>query len=78
MGKVPVSKIAELRQKAGLTQQALALKVDVTETTIRNYEKGRSILEWIERIIRLCDALDCAPLELKSYVNLEEIVRSSK
>ncbi|NJK51286.1 helix-turn-helix transcriptional regulator [Candidatus Gracilibacteria bacterium] len=78
MKKVSVSRIAELRQKAGLTQKELALKVGVTETTIRNYEKGRSILEWIERVIRLCDALNCAPLELKGYVNLEEIVRSSK
>ncbi|NJK51283.1 helix-turn-helix transcriptional regulator [Candidatus Gracilibacteria bacterium] len=73
MGKVPVSKIAELRQKAGLTQQALALKVDVTETTIRNYEKGRSILEWIERVIRLCDALDCQPSDLIDYVEAETV-----
>lgn len=77
MGKVPVSKIAELRQKAGLTQQALALKVDVTETTIRNYEKGRSILEWIERVIRLCDALNCQPSDLIDYVEAETVGEDS-
>lgn len=77
MGKVPVSRIAELRQKAGLTQQALALKVDVTETTIRNYEKGRSILEWIERIIRLCDALNCQPSDLIDYVEAETVGEDS-
>ncbi len=67
-----MSKISELRQKSGLTQRELAYIVGVTETTIRNYEKGRSILEWIERIIRLCKALDCQPEDLISYVEAEE------
>jgi putative transcriptional regulator len=71
MGKVPVSKIAELREKVGLTQRELALKVGVTETTIRNYEKGRSVLEWIERVIRLCEALDCEPEQLIDYLDIE-------
>ena len=72
MGKLPMSKIAQLRQKSGLTQRELAHIVGVTETTIRNYEKGRSILEWIERIIRLCKALDCQPEDLINYVEAEE------
>ncbi|MDJ0723912.1 MAG: helix-turn-helix transcriptional regulator [Prochloraceae cyanobacterium] len=67
-----MSKIAQLRQKSGLTQRELAHIVGVTETTIRNYEKGRSILEWIERIIRLCKALDCQPEDLINYVEAEE------
>ena len=67
-----MSKISELRQKSGLTQRELAYIVGVTETTIRNYEKGRSILEWIERIIRLCKALDCKPEDLIGYIEAEE------
>ena len=64
MGKLTVSKISELRQKKGLTQRELAQAIGVTETTIRNYEKGRSILEWIERVVKLCQTLDCDPQDL--------------
>ncbi len=72
MGKIPVSKIAELREAVGLTQRELADKVGVTDTTIRNYEKGRSVLEWIERVIRLCEALNCEPKDLINYVDAGE------
>lgn len=58
------SNIAALRDEAGLTQLELSRLVGVTETTIANWEKGRSGLEWIERLIRLCKALNCAPEEL--------------
>lgn len=67
-----MSKIAELREAVGLTQRELANKVGVTDTTIRNYEKGRSVLEWIERVIKLCDALKCEPKDLIDYVDVEQ------
>jgi transcriptional regulator with XRE-family HTH domain len=63
----PISRIATLRDKAGLTQLELAQKVKVTETTIANWEKGRSGTDWFERIIRLCDALHCAAKDLVEY-----------
>lgn len=66
-----MSKIAELREGVGLTQRELADKVQVTESTIRNYEKGRSALSWIERVARLCEALKCQPHDLISYIETE-------
>jgi putative transcriptional regulator len=72
MAKIPVSQITKLREAVGLTQRELADKVGVTDTTIRNYEKGRSVLEWIERVIRLCEALNCEPKDLINYIDTEE------
>lgn len=60
--KNPPTKIAELRQNAQLTQFELAERVGVTETTIANWENGRT--EWIERIVLLIDALDCTLQDL--------------
>lgn len=54
--------IAKLRDNADLTQAELAKAVGVTETTIANWENGRT--EWIEKIILLCDALNCSIKEL--------------
>lgn len=62
-----VSKIGDLREASGLTQRELALKVGVTETTIANWERGRSGLDWIERLIKLCKALDCSLEDLVNY-----------
>lgn len=59
-----ISNISALREQAGLTQRELALTVGVTETTIANWERGRSGLEWIERLIKLCDALGCELTDL--------------
>lgn len=61
------SNIAALREKQGLTQRELALALGVTEATIANWEKGRSGLDWIDRIIRLCQQLDCRLEDLIEY-----------
>ena len=69
------SRIAELREQRNMTQRELADYVGVTGTTIANWEKGRRGLEWFDRIIRLCAALNCSPNELVSYipsVNLDD------
>lgn len=62
-----VSKISDLRDRAGLTQLELSQKIGVTETTIQNWEKGRAGLEQIVRVIKLCEALSCKPEDLLEY-----------
>jgi len=61
-------RIAALREAKLLTQLELAQLVGVTETTIANWEKGRSGTEWLDRLIRLCAALECDPDDLLSYI----------
>jgi len=68
MGEIPMSRVAELRRQADLTQRELANLVGVTESTIRNLENNRNGIEQIERVIKLCRALNCKPEDLISYV----------
>lgn len=65
-----------LREKAGLTQLELSRLVGVTESTIQNWESGRTGTDHIERIVRFCKALNCQVEDLIEYVNesLEEPV----
>lgn len=57
------SKIRELRQRAGLTQEGLALKIGVTPSAVGNYERGVSFPKE-EVLMSLFDALECTPNEL--------------
>lgn len=59
-----VNKISELRQAKGITQREMAIALDVTETTIYNWEKGINGSTWIERVIKLCEILNCEPKDL--------------
>ena len=40
-----MSKIAELREQAGLTQRQLADLIEVDPSTVRNWERNRSSIE---------------------------------
>lgn len=42
MCKINGVKLSEMREKAGLSQKALAKEVGVAESTISNYETGKS------------------------------------
>jgi transcriptional regulator with XRE-family HTH domain len=61
-------KIAMLRERAGLTQLELSRLVGVTESTIQNWESGRTGADHIERIVKFCKALNCQVEDLIEYV----------
>lgn len=58
-----------LREKAGLTQLELSRLVGVTESTIQNWESGRTGTDHIQRIIKFCKALDC---KVEDLIELNE------
>ncbi len=62
-------RIAFLREKAGLTQLELSRLVGVTESTIQNWESGRTGTDHIDRIVKFCKALGCQVEELIEYVS---------
>ncbi|WP_414563114.1 MULTISPECIES: helix-turn-helix transcriptional regulator [unclassified Anabaena] len=68
MKNKPKPRIALLREKAGLTQLQLSRLVGVTESTIQNWESGRTGTDHIERIIRFCKALNCQVDDLIEYM----------
>jgi transcriptional regulator with XRE-family HTH domain len=55
--------IRKARDKAGLTQDALALRVGLTRTSITNIEKGRQKL-LLHTFCNLANALGIPPIEL--------------
>jgi transcriptional regulator with XRE-family HTH domain len=65
-------RISFLREKAGLTQLELSRLVGVTESTIQNWESGRTGTEHIERVIRFCRALNCQVDDLIEYTSDSE------
>ena len=69
MKQKPKPRIALLREKAGLTQLELSRLVGVTESTIQNWESGRTGTDHIERIIRFCKALNCQVDDLIEYMS---------
>ena len=68
---IPVSKVAELRERAGLTQRELGNRIGVTDTTIANWETGRNGIEWFVRVARLCEELNCTPEDLVEFVTVD-------
>ncbi|MBR8838637.1 MAG: helix-turn-helix domain-containing protein [Stigonema ocellatum SAG 48.90 = DSM 106950] len=62
-------RIASLREQAGITQLELSRLVGVTESTIQNWESGRTGTDQIERVIRFCKALNCQLEDLIEYVS---------
>ena len=61
--------IASLRKQAGLTQRQLAIRLDVTITTVSNWETGvtRPLLNPAE-MLKLCQTLKCSLEQLADAV----------
>lgn len=72
MGEI-VPTISRIREQKGLTQRQLADAVGVTETTIANWEHGRSGSEWFVRIHRLCEILGVDPGDLYDDIPLDSV-----
>lgn len=54
------SQLVKLREKAGITQEALAQALAVTDHTVRNWEKGRAEPRLtIRQVKALCRVLQC-------------------
>ncbi len=69
MKQKPKPRIAFLREKAGLTQLELSRLVGVTESTIQNWESGRTGTDHIQRIVKFCKALNC---KVEDLIELNE------
>lgn len=68
-----VSQIAQLREQLGLTQLELSQLLEITENTVANWERGRSGVECIERVVKLCKIFSCNPEDLIAYVPDDEV-----
>lgn len=71
------NKLAELRERAGLTQQQLADKLGVTQQTIYYYEKGKREMR-SGVLIALSEALRCSISELLGITSIKGIIPSSQ
>lgn len=76
-------KIAELRNRAGITQEALAVKISLTRTSVINIEKGRQQL-FLHTLVDIAKALQIQPADLivetsaKAEIkDLDEVIRET-
>jgi transcriptional regulator with XRE-family HTH domain len=73
----PISRVAALREKAGLTQLQLAALVGVTTNTIQNWEKDDGLSQ-LERYLKLAAVFGCEASDLVEYVPAGEEELKSK
>jgi len=67
--KKVISNVAKLRQQAGLTQKQLADLTGTTVITVANWERNRTGVDQLVKVAKLCQALDCNPLDLFEEVS---------
>lgn len=56
-------KLIEQRKKLNMTQSELSNKINIKQSTISDYEKGK-ILPSLEVLIKMCNLFDCSSDEL--------------
>lgn len=56
--------LRQIRVEAGLTQEELAARLEVTQSTVSNYERGEKMLDLLE----LCQVLDAIGLPLPEFI----------
>ena len=64
MGENYVSRVAKLREEAGLTQRQIAEALGVDVSTVRNWEKSRDGVKMFVRVAKLCELFNCQPVDL--------------
>src|SRR5262249_10252851 len=67
-------RLKELRERAGLTQEALARAADVGTDAVRKWERGKRT-PMLDRAARLADVLGCTLDELAGRTPLPEAVK---
>nr|WP_238718341.1 helix-turn-helix transcriptional regulator [Petrachloros mirabilis] len=56
----------ELRQKAGLKAEEVAVKLDIAVSTVRNWEQGRTLPKMrVDQFAGLCKLYSCTIEELE-------------
>lgn len=70
------NRLAEMRKRAGLTQQQLAEKIGVTQQTIWYYENGRREMK-SSVLVELSKALGCSVSELLGLGSMRGVVNTS-
>ena len=72
----------ELRQKAGLKAEEVALKIDVSSSTVRNWEQGRTTPKLrVDQFALLCQLYQCSIEQLNKASKQSELelsVRQAK
>lgn len=61
-----MTRLAELRQKKGLTQRELASRLGMTVAAFANWEHDRAGKKMFERFAKLCEELECNPKDFLS------------
>ncbi len=64
-------RLKEIRKQNGLSAEALAKEIGVTQAAVANWENNRRSMN-VETLIRLAEVLGCTPNDLLGFETKEE------